>query len=126
MKIFLTASALALTLVAGCLVAATTEEYRWTVKAPSKVPMDGKLHFTAEARSMSGTPVMEVPFVWKVDWVGVHGIRHQGSSYNEERIQVKGGPGTAVLRILAFDPAHRLVEVARATFEVTPSHLPAD
>lgn len=126
MKTFLATTALALTLVAGCYVAATTEEYRWTVKAPSKATLDAKLHFTVEARTPDGTPVVDVPYVWRVDWVGVKGIRHQGRSADEERIVVKGEPGTAVLRILAFDRSHHLVEVARATFDVTPSQLPAD
>ena len=126
MKTLLATTALALTLVAGCYVAATTEEYRWTVKAPSKVPLETKLHFTVDAHTPDGTRVVDVPYVWRVDWVGVKGIRHQGRSSDEERIVVKGEPGTAVLRILAFDRTHHLVEVVRAVFDVTPSHPPAD
>lgn len=126
MKTFLATTALALTLVAGCYVAATTEEYRWSVKAPSRVSIDSKLHFTAEARTPAGAPVADAPFVWRVDWAGVKGIRHQGRSFGEEHIVVKGEPGTAVLRILAADPAGHLVEVARASIEVSASQVPAD
>src|SRR5688572_17803508 len=115
MKIFLAVTALALALVAGCFVASEAGEYRWTVKAPSKVALDSKLHFTAEAVAPDGTPVADAPYVWRVDWVGVHGIRHQGRSFDEERIQVKGDPGRAVLRILAVDRYNHMVEVARAT-----------
>jgi hypothetical protein len=126
MKTFLATTVLALTLVAGCYVAATTEEYRWSVKAPTKVSLEAKLHFTVEATTLNGTPIADVPYVWRVDWVGVKGIRHQGRSSGEERIVVKGEPGTAVLRILALDRSHHLVEVARATLDVTASQLPAD
>jgi hypothetical protein len=126
MKIFLTTTALALTLVAGCYVAATTEEYRWSVRAPSKVSIDSKLHFSVEARGKDGTPVADVPYVWRVDWVGVKGIRHQGRSFDEEHLLVKGEPGTAALHILAFDPGGHLVEVARIAVEVTASLPPAD
>jgi hypothetical protein len=126
MRIFLLIAALALSLVAGCLVASTTEEYRWEAKAPARVSMDGRLHFTVEARTPEGTPVMDAPYVWRVEWVGVQGIRHQGRSSVPERILVKGEPGKAVLQILAFDRHHQLVEVARATFEVMPGQLPAD
>ena len=126
MKVLITASLLGLCLAAGCLVAATTEEYRWSVHAPSKVSMDGRLQFTVEARASDGTPVVDVPYVWRVDWAGVHGIRHQGRSSDPERILVKGEPGTAVLHILAFDRSHHLVEVASATVQVTPSQAPAE
>jgi hypothetical protein len=126
MKTFLATTALALTLVAGCYVAATTEDYRWSVKAPSKVSLESKLTFTVEARAPDGAAAIGVPYVWRVDWVGVKGTRHQGHSSDEERITVKGDPGTAVVRILVLDQAHHLVEVARATFEVTASQLPAE
>ena len=126
MKTFLATTALALTLVAGCYVAATAEEYRWTVKAPSKVALDSKLHFTAESRTADGASVPDAPFVWRVDWVGVKGVRHQGRSFFEERILVKGESGTAVLRIFAVDHVGHLVEVAHATFDVTVSQPPTD
>lgn len=126
MKTFLATTVLALTLVAGCYVAATTEEYRWSVKAPSKAALESKLHFTVEAHAPDGALAIDAPYVWRVDWVGVKGARHQGHSSEEERITVKGEPGTAVLRILAIDHAHHLVEVARATIEVTASQLPAE
>jgi len=126
MRIFLLISALALSLVAGCYVAATTDAYRWEVHAPAQVSMDGRLHFTAEARMPDGTPAMDVPYVWRVEWVGVQGIRHQGRSSVPERIQVKGEPGKALLQILAFDRSHHLVEVARATIDVKAGQLPAD
>jgi hypothetical protein len=121
---------LAITLLAlgsGCKVAAEGEYYRWSVKAPSQVPLGSgsKLRFVVEARSPDGRPVVDVPYIWVVEWVGVHGIRHQGWTGREERIQVKGDPGRAYVRILAVGPNHETVEVARADFEVTTDIPPA-
>ena len=117
----------AFVLLAGCKVAATSEEYRWSVKAPSQVSLGAhsKIRFAVETSSLDGRQVAEVPYMWIVDWVGVRGIRHQGWSLREESIQVKGGPGTAVLRILAFDRHHEIVEVARASIEVGTESPPA-
>ena len=106
--------------LSGCHVASYADGYRWTVKAPAKVEdaPHSKLHFVVETTSPSGAAAEGVEYVWFVDWVGVHGVEHQGSSYREESIRVKGGPGVAWLRILAVDRYGRLVEVAKASFEV--------
>ena len=45
--------------------------------------------------------------------------------YRGDTIFVKGDPGTAYLRILAFDRRHDLLEVARVSFEVTAESPPA-
>lgn len=117
----LTALTLLTLATAGCKVAATAEDYRWTVSAPSQVvdAPRSKLRFVVHAQAADGRPAAEVPYMWVVDWVGVHGIRHQGWSGREEHLQVKGEPGTAVLRILVFNHAHDIVEVAQASFQVT-------
>ena len=114
-----------LTILAGCKVAASAGEYRWKVHAPASVTTESKLHFTVETRQ-DGNPVHGVPYVWRVQWVGVDGIRHQGHSFDPESIRVKGTPGTATVQILAVEFGDRLVEVARASFEVKPAHPPAD
>jgi hypothetical protein len=113
-----------LTLLAGCKVAAVAGEYRWKVKAPEWVGEESRLQFTVET-TQDGGPVSGVPYVWKVLWVGVEGIRHQGHSFHGESIRVKGVPGTAMVQILAVRGDH-LVEVARASFEVKPARPPAD
>ena len=112
-----------LTLLSSCKVAAPAEEFRWKVEAPASVNEEGRLHFTVETRQ-NGTPVHGVPYVWKVHWVGVEGIRHQGYSFDNETIRVKGAPGKATVQILAIQGNH-LVEVAHASFEVTSGHSPA-
>ena len=114
-----------LTLLAGCKVAALAGDYRWKVHAPASVAGESRLHFTVETHQ-DGSPVHGVPYVWRVQWVGVDGIRHQGHSFDPESIRVKGAPGTATVQILAVEYGDRLVEVARASFEVKPGHPPAD
>lgn len=106
--------------LSGCHVVAAGGDYRWTVKAPAKVENapHSKLHFTVETTTAGGAAVDGVPYVWVVDWVGVHGVEHQGHSYREEAIRVKGESGVAWLRILSLDRYDRLVEVARTSFEV--------
>ena len=112
-----------LALLAGCKVAAMAGEFRWKVHAPASVTEESRLHFTVETHR-DGSPVAGVPYVWKVQWVGVEGIRHQGHSFDGEWIRVKGAPGRATVLILAVQGDH-LVEVARASFEVQPGHPPA-
>jgi hypothetical protein len=113
-----------LTLLSACKVAAPAGEFRWKVEAPKSVIEEGRLQFTVETRQ-DGTPVYGVPYVWKVHWVGVEGIRHQGYSFEGESIRVKGAPGTAMVQILAVQ-GYDLVEVASASFEVKSGHPPAD
>jgi hypothetical protein len=114
-----------LTLLAGCKVAAPAADFRWKVNAPASVLEESRLHFTVETHQ-NGSPVRGVPYVWRVQWVGVDGIRHQGHSFDAESIRVKGAPGTAMVQILAVDDGGYLVEVARAAFDVKPGHPPAD
>ena len=123
MRALLTLATLAL--LAGCKVAAMAGEFRWKVHAPASVVEESRLQFTVET-TQDGSPVHAVPYVWKVQWVGVDGIRHQGHSFDPESIRVKGAPGTATVQILAVEHGDRLVEVARASFEVKPARPPAD
>lgn len=108
-------------LLAGCLVSGPAEGYRWTLRAPVEVVHlpHSRLRFKVETSTPDGRPVEGMPYIWYVDWVGVHGVEHQGRSFYEESILVKGGPGTAMLRILAHDRYDQLVEVARAAIQVS-------
>jgi len=116
--------ALTLALLASCHSAAPAGEHQWTLKAPKSVAIENKLVFTVETTSPNGAAVREVPYVWRVDWVGVQGSRHQGYSFRSEKITAKGTPGTAMLHVLAYDPNGNLVEVASAPVEVTPAPQP--
>ncbi len=117
----------AVALTAGCKTAAPAANYQWTVKAPSQVALASKsrLKFVVETRTPDGQGVADVPYLWVVEWVGLHGMEHQGYSSREEDITVKGGPGKAILRILASHGEDRKVEVARAEVEVVQETLPA-
>jgi hypothetical protein len=119
----LTSTILSALLLAGCLVTGPAAPYRWTLRAPASVvhAPHSRLQFTVETATADGRPVDAVSYVWAVDWVGLRGVEHQGRSFREERILVKGEPGTAVLRILASDGGDRLVEVARAEVQITGS-----
>ena len=108
-------------LLAGCLVSGPAQGYTWTLKAPATAlhAPHSRLHFTVETSPPDGRSIEAVPYVWTVDWVGLRGVEHNGHSFRDQSILVKGEPGTAVLRILACDPTDRLVEVARAQVQVT-------
>jgi len=116
-------SALLLLVLTSCHVASSAEAYRWALKSPARVDAapHRRLSFSVETTTSGGTSEDGVPFIWVVDWVGVQGAEHQGRSYHEESLRVKGGPGTAWLRILAFDHGDRLIEVARAPVEIPPA-----
>jgi len=120
----LLALALVLAPLAGCKVAATGGDYRWSVKAPAQVVEESRLQFAVEATAKDGTPVLGVPYVWLVDWVGVHGVKHQGHTGEAESIRVKGGSGRAILRVLAMEGAG-MVEVASHSFGVLGGQPPA-
>ena len=122
MRTFLGLSLMAL--LASCTSAAKAKDHVWSVKAPPRVEAESKLHFTVETTTSSGTPERDIPYVWKVDWVGIDGSHHNGRSYVEQSIRVKGSPGRAKLRILAKDAADELTEVASAMIEVV-GHAPA-
>jgi hypothetical protein len=113
--------------LAGCKSAAPAANYQWSVKAPSQVTLGSKskLRFTVETRTPDGQVAAEVPYLWVVEWVGVHGSQHQGYSGREQDITVKGGPGKASVRILAAHGEDKHVEVARAEFDVIQETLPA-
>jgi hypothetical protein len=122
-KLILAAPTLAL-LFAGCYTAAPAGEHLWTVKAPKSVALENKLVFTVEAHSPGGSEDHDVPYVWRVDWVGVQGTRHQGRSFVPEKITAKGSPGVATIRVLAYDLSGTLVEVASTTVDVTSAPRP--
>ena len=113
-------------LLASCGPIAAPQDHVWTVKSPPKVELDSTLRFTVETRSPADEAIGAVPFLWTVEWVGAQEPLYQGSSFREQAIGVKGSPGTATIQILAVDHGDRLVEVARASFEVTPAHPPAE
>jgi hypothetical protein len=118
---------LVVALLAGCKSAAPAANYQWTIKAPPQVTLGAhsKLKFNVETRSMDGQLVADVPYRWVVEWVGVHGVEHQGHSSREQELSVKGGPGMGSIRILAAQGEDKKIEVARATFDVIPETLPS-
>jgi hypothetical protein len=124
MKTLLATTALALALLAGCYTAAPAGDHVWTIKAPKSVALENKLVFSVETHTRDGAILENVPYVWRVDWAGVQGTRHQGHSFVPEKITAKGSPGIATLRIFGHDPYGELVEVASANVDVTAAPQP--
>jgi hypothetical protein len=77
-----------------------------------------KLVFTVETTTPEGQRVEGISYVWQVEWVNVHGSNHKGRSFEPQSVTVKGSPGTAHLRIYAYDKNQKLVEVAIHPFVV--------
>ena len=104
----------------GCRTWGTVEGTTWTLKAPSKVAYGpgNKLVFTVETTTPEGKRVEGLSYDWIVEWVNLHGSSHKGKSFAEQSISVKGSPGTAYLRIYAYDKDQKLVEVAKQSFVV--------
>jgi len=88
-----------------------------TVNAPSRVNRNGEFYFTLTVKDHEGKPA-KVAFQWSIEWVGVEGSTHKGKSSESEKIRVKGGAGTATLRILGYDAQGNWGEIARHPFEV--------
>ncbi len=104
----------------GCRIWGTVDGYKWSIQAPARVthgPGD-KLVFTVETTTPEGQKVEGISYLWVIEWVNLHGGSHKGRSFEEQIISVKGSPGTAHVRIYAYDKDGRLVEVAKTPFEV--------
>jgi hypothetical protein len=117
----------AVALMAGCKHAAPAAGYQWSIKAPAQVTLGSKskLTFVVETRTPDGQMAVDVPYRWVVEWVGVHGVEHQGYSGKEQEISVKGGPGKASIRVLGSQGEDKKVEVAHASVEVLQETLPS-
>ena len=116
------AVALACTLNAGCRTWGTVEGYKWTIKAPMKVAKpirdSSQLVFQVESHLPNGEAAEGISYYYVIQWVGLQGWDHKGKTFEDQSIRVKGGSGTAHIRIYAYDNEDKLVEVAKQSFEV--------
>ncbi len=101
----------------GCRTWASTKENKLTITAPDKVERKGEFTFTVTATDHYGDPA-DVAYQWIVLWVGANGSVHNGYSGIPEKETVKGGKGTAMLKILGYGPHEKWGEIANHTFEV--------
>lgn len=103
--------------VAGCRPWASLAENKLSIAAPARVDRKGEFSFTVHATDRYGDPDA-VAFHWVVAWVGVNGSVYNGSSGVTEKIQVKGGTGKAMLKILGYDTHQKWGEIANHVFDV--------
>jgi hypothetical protein len=108
------ASLLALT---ACKDWAQVGVHTLTISAPASVSRHGEFYFTVTAKDADGHQI-GADFKWSVEWVGVEGSNHKGTTNASEKIRVKGGPGTATLRILGYDAQGNWGEIAKHVFQV--------
>lgn len=88
-----------------------------TISAPASVNRNGEFYFTVIAKNADGHPV-DVSFQWTIAWVGIEGSTHKGRTGASEKIRVKGGTGSATLRILGYDAQGNWGEIAKQVFQV--------
>ena len=103
----------------GCRGRALKDDYAWAARIAKRDVNRGEdLRFRVETRDRSGQPVEGVRYLWSVDWVGLNGARHRGTSFKDELLRVKGGEGRAFLRIYAYDAGGAVTQVLKEPFEV--------
>jgi hypothetical protein len=102
----------------GCKTWATSGEHAIAIEAPPKVNRGEKFTFTVYTKDTAGTPVSGIEYLWSIDWVDLPGISHKGKSGAQEKINVKGAPGTATLHIKGYNAAGDLVELSKHDFTV--------
>jgi hypothetical protein len=104
--------------VSGCTTWAEAGVHKALIQAPATVNRGEKLFFTVTLQDAAGIEKKGVAFQWKVDWVGLEGMLHKGKSAVEQRINVKGTPGTAVLTIFGLNDQDEPVEIGKREFRV--------
>lgn len=104
--------------LSGCKTWAQAGEHAVTIEAPATVHRGEKFFFTVTVKGSSGNVLPGVAYQWKVDWGGVEGIFHNGKSTVEQRINVKGAPGAAILHIFGYDDQGQVTEVGKREFQV--------
>jgi len=109
--------AAALLALAACKDWAQLGLHTLTINAPASVSRHGEFYFTVTAKDAEGHQT-NAAFQWSIEWVGVEGSKHKGATNASEKIHVKGGAGTATLRILGYDAQGNWGEIAKHVFQV--------
>ena len=123
MRAFLILSLMAL--LASCHSPQRDEGLLWSVKAPPQVALQWMLRFTVETHNPGGDLVGDLPFFWKVEWVGEESELFEGRTSREQVIPVDGRLGTATVHVFTRDVRDRQVEITRKTIEVVAPPLHA-
>ncbi|HLY10107.1 MAG TPA: hypothetical protein VKW04_12440 [Planctomycetota bacterium] len=107
----------ALLLLTACKDWAQAGTQTLTISAPTSIPRGGEFYFTVLAKDKEGQAV-SVSYQWSIEWVGLEGSNHKGKTGVSEKIRVKGGAGSATLRILGYDAQGNWGEIAKQVFQV--------
>lgn len=108
-----------LLLAMGCRTRALKDDYEWGARIVKRDLNRGEdLRFRVETKDKTGRPAEGVRYLWSVDWPGLNGTRHRGTSFKDELIRVKGGEGQACLRIYAYDAGGAVTQVLKEPFQV--------
>lgn len=103
----------------GCRTRGLKDDYDWSARIAKRDLNRGEdLRFRVETRDKAGRPAEGVRYLWSVDWVGLNGTRHKGTSFKDEIIRVKGGEGRGYLRVYAYDAGGAVTQVLKEAFEV--------
>lgn len=114
-----TIAALVLLAVTSCRFWARTDHgFSWKVVAPKQINRGEDLVFHVQAYSADGTAAEGYSILWAVDWVGVRGSKHKGTTFSTLDIRSKGSPGQSAIRVYAYDGDGNVVQVAKEDFEV--------
>jgi hypothetical protein len=104
--------------LAGCQAWATKGQHQFKLVAPDTVAAGAEYVFTVEVTDAAGQPARNVTFGWLIDWPTVRGISHTGTSFEPQRMVVKGNPGKAQLRLYMKDESGRTTQVDKVDFTV--------
>ena len=107
----------ALSLLAACKDWAQIGVQTLTISAPASVNYNGEFYFTVVAKDAEGRQT-SASFQWSIEWVGLEGSTHKGKTGVSEKIRVKGGTGTATLRIFGYDAQGNWGEIAKHVFQI--------
>jgi hypothetical protein len=104
-------------LAPSCKAMAVKGQHKASIDLSQKVNRGEELLFTVTLTDAAGQRANDIGFQWKIDWVGLPGSLHKGTSGVPSKIRVKGQPGKAVLYVFAADGG-QIAEIAKQEFVV--------
>lgn len=104
--------------LAGCQSWAMKGQHHLKLVAPDSVAMGAEYVFTVEVTDTAGQPAKNITYGWLIDWPEVRGITHTGTSFEPQRMVVKGGAGKAQIRLYMKDEGGHWAQVDKTDFTV--------
>ena len=108
-----------LLMLAGCVSTWPQKgEHTLSIDCPGSVNRGEKFTFTVTAKNSAGETVDGLSYQWTITWVGLEGMAHKGKTGAPSKINVKGAPGTAKIRIETLDAQGNATVLAAREFKV--------